>query len=779
MKNVLIQEWKRYKKFGLKLVPVRLTLKDGRKIVDIPLWKGRSYALSDLLKRIGFYNGIAVKTGGNLFVIDIDKEDVLQKHGISKEDLKDIPCAKTPKGRHYYFSYPAKLSKLINLTRANKKLGIDLRADGGIVFAPPSQIENGGSYQWIVPLSSSDLPSLPKKLEKLLLALFPKTGEESSEPINQKEPSDSQKDVWSEEIKKYLEKYPASKDRSGLDYHLACVGHEFNIPEKKIIDILWQPPNAKARDRGHGENYVSNLLNAVRGENLSSILEKIKLAPENEKDAAAEPAYKLISRMSPGAQERAIQSLKTALGGVSIRVIRTAINRVSRELAGYSRFIAVSFAGGERFLPPALGKHLLQSEQYINIHGILYRYEDGVFTNNGSQRIHSSIQKELGSRWVQRYRDEVISWIKDKVYIDPESVFAAGNVINVKNGMYNIETGELEPHDPDYRSIVQLPVVFNPEAECPRLEKFMTEVFPKDAIPLLWEHCGYILLNTLDLKKFLVLVGDANSGKSKWLALIEAIVGEENTCNESLHHLVDRPFAVANLFGKIVNVYADLETEAIKYTGLIKMLTGGDTLHAEIKHGKTFYFRNRARLFFSTNDLPQIRGYDRVFFERLHIVRCPNKFILGKNADPYILRKLATEEGKSAWLNHAIEGARRLLENEDFTKADSVGKEVKDYEFSADSVAEFVHTMLETVEKGYETKETIYAAYSNWAHDVGRKPVSMKKFSRRVQSAPHNFESFHPIDSRTGDQVGAWNRVNLSEICGRKYDTASFEIKND
>lgn len=776
MKHELITAWKSYENFGFRCVPVHLVLKNKKKEVEIPSWKDKDYSLEDLLEKISFYNGIAIKTGEKLFVVDIDNPDILSKWNITKENLKDIPCVKTPHGFHFYFSHPENLAKLIDLTRTNKAEGIDIRGDKGIVFAPPTQIERGGKYEWLVPIGK-ELPKLSEKLEKFLLALFPKAVFEP-ETEAQKDPSEKQQDIWSKEVEKYLQDYSESKDRSGLDYHLACIARDFNVPEKQVIEVLWQPTNAKCKNKGHGDDYVSKLLIAVRRKNFNDVLACIEIAPEHEKDVAAAPAYELILNMAPNAQERAIQKLKEVLK-TSVTVVRNAVRRLSNASTKYGKFVALGPSGSERFLPAELGRYLLENDQFISIHNNLYKYSNGVFQSDAEHYVHEAIQGELGARWVQRYRDEVVAWIKDKVYTEPDEVGSDRDTINVKNGMYNVRSGKLSEHSSETKSIVQLPIVFDPEAKCPRLEEFMVEIFPEDTIPLLWEYCGYILLNSLTLKKFLVLVGDANSGKSKWLEVIESAVGSNNVCNESLHHLVDRPFSVVNLFGKIANIYADLESEALKYTGLVKMLTGGDTLHAEIKHGKTFYFRNRARLFFSTNELPQIRGYDRVFFERIHIVRCPNKFILGKNADPYILDKITTEEGKSTWLNHAIIGARRLIKNERFTESPSVMKEVKEYEFSADSVSEFIYLMLETVEEGYETKETIYAVYSNWCHDVGRKPVSMKKFSRRVISEPHNFESYHPQDATLGRQVAAWNHILLTEEGSQKYDTDSFEIKSD
>src|SRR5262249_20282792 len=51
------------------------------------------------------------------------------------------------KGRHLYFRYPKNVTKVKSVAR--KKLGLDVRADGGYVIAPPSSHESGRQYTFL------------------------------------------------------------------------------------------------------------------------------------------------------------------------------------------------------------------------------------------------------------------------------------------------------------------------------------------------------------------------------------------------------------------------------------------------------------------------------------------------------------------------------------------------------------------------------------------------------------------------------------------------------
>src|SRR5262249_32270456 len=55
---------------------------------------------------------------------------------------------KTSKGkRHLYFRYPENVAKIKSVAR--KKFGLDVRADGGYVIAPPSIHESGCRYTFL------------------------------------------------------------------------------------------------------------------------------------------------------------------------------------------------------------------------------------------------------------------------------------------------------------------------------------------------------------------------------------------------------------------------------------------------------------------------------------------------------------------------------------------------------------------------------------------------------------------------------------------------------
>jgi hypothetical protein len=86
--------------------------------------------------------GIITGEISNLVVFDLDShlaEDHVTQHGTPR-----TPMARTSKGLHIYFSYP---SVLVG-NKSDKKIGMDVRGEGGYVVAPPSVHESGFVYRW-------------------------------------------------------------------------------------------------------------------------------------------------------------------------------------------------------------------------------------------------------------------------------------------------------------------------------------------------------------------------------------------------------------------------------------------------------------------------------------------------------------------------------------------------------------------------------------------------------------------------------------------------------
>jgi putative DNA primase/helicase len=182
--------------------------------------------------------------------------------------------------------------------------------------------------------------------------------------------------------------------------------------------------------------------------------------------------------------------------------------------------------------------------------------------------------------------------------------------------MLDLETGELLAHSPAYRSTHQLTVDWVPDAEAPVFKEWLEGSAGAQA-DILLEAASAILDASSSPAKALFLFGPARSGKSTFLRLLEALLGPEFVAGVSLHQLSDDHFAAANLYGKRLNVDADVRAADVRDLSLFKRLTGEDVITANRKYGHQFEFRNRALFAFSANELPAVGENSRAYVARM------------------------------------------------------------------------------------------------------------------------------------------------------------------
>lgn len=273
---------------------------------------------------------------------------------------------------------------------------------------------------------------------------------------------------------------------------------------------------------------------------------------------------------------------------------------------------------------------------------ILYYDENKGLYVNGTWLIEE--QSEILFPNIGTYEvKEISNHIRRRTGIERSRFDSNPEILNLQNGLLNIETLEFGGHYADYLSLVQLPVVYNPHSRCPNILKFLGQVLqPKDFFTVL-QTIGYCLCRNSIYEKAVMLVGEGSNGKSVLINLIEALLGEGNVSHASLQELNDDRFARADLYGKLANTFADLPGEKLLMTGIFKALVSGDSIRAQRKHQQPFSFRNYATLIFSTNTIPASNDNSNAYFRRWNIIKLDRTFD-ENSKDPNLLEKLIRKE---------------------------------------------------------------------------------------------------------------------------------------
>jgi phage/plasmid-associated DNA primase len=235
-----------------------------------------------------------------------------------------------------------------------------------------------------------------------------------------------------------------------------------------------------------------------------------------------------------------------------------------------------------------LADAILKSDHFATDGSTLYRFSDGTYAPNGASHVKRCVKALLdewgqSATWSSYRAKEVVEYLS----VDAPSLWLRSrpNVINVKNGVLNLETRQLSPHSPRHLSRVQLPVAYDSQAQCPAWEEFVSQVFPKDARDLAWEMVAHLLVPETSRQQAILLEGEGGNGKSTFLRALIAFLGTENVSTLTLHKLESDRFALARLVGKLANICPDLPSGQLSGTSMFKAITGGDMIAAERKYG--------------------------------------------------------------------------------------------------------------------------------------------------------------------------------------------------
>ncbi len=361
----------------------------------------------------------------------------------------------------------------------------------------------------------------------------------------------------------------------------------------------------------------------------------------------------------------------------------------------------------------------------------MFVYRNGVYVQAENLIIYPEIQRVLNDQTTRASKGETFSKIADMTHHE-RSVFetAEYKYIPVKNGVYNLETGELLPHDSKYRFLFQLSLSYNPKADCPRTKDFLAQVLDEEQQKTVQEWLGYYFYRYYMFKKAIIFVGEGDTGKTTLLEVIINLLGKENTSSVSLQKMASDKFSAAHLYNKHGNLVDELSAKDITDTGYFKMATGGGSITGEYKFGNQFSFQNFSKFTFACNKIPDVTDFDDLaYFNRWMVIRFEKT--IAKKIPNFILT-LTTEEERSGLFNYAMEGLARLLTNGEFSYKKDAMETKKEMMRSGSSIAMFSAERIERQDGVELTKEEMYEAYTQFCNEKGLATETLKMLGTRL-----------------------------------------------
>ncbi len=412
----------------------------------------------------------------------------------------------------------------------------------------------------------------------------------------------------------------------------------------------------------------------------------------------------------------------------------------------------------------ALAKLLVKKYQIVSMgdkeRSDIYTYEKGKYTKTDQSVIYPEVQRILGSLTTKRAKTETLHKIVDSTQ-GSFSVFETAPIelIPVKNGVYNVLTKELWSHSHTHRFLFCFPFEYLPEAKCPVVLDFLSQVLHPKSLPVFQEIVGYLFYRRYSFKKAIILIGEKDTGKTTLISLLVRLLGKENISGVSLQKIGTDKFAAASLFAKHANFVDDLSAGDVTQTGNFKMVTGGGTISGEYKFGSQFNFENYAKLLFACNKIPELKDNDDdAYYNRWLILRFDNHI---EKKVVNLIDTLSTPEELSGLFNWSMEGLGRLLKDGEFSDKRTDQEIKKEMWVNSSSIANFVSVKCYKEMDHEISKDELYNAYSKYCSEEDLPMVVKETFGRRFS----NYCSY-ASDGQRGGYSGVkhervWRGVNI------------------
>ena len=517
---------------------------------------------------------------------------------------------------------------------------IDVRGDGGqVVYAGSIHPQTGAVYEWMdgKPPTADAISALPASLEAVLTAGEGRARKTTvAPPTNRPPPTDRYaRAALAKEVDAVANAAEGCRNDTlnRAAYNLGQLVGAHRLDEADVVDELVR---ASALPVEEAKKTIASGLAAG----------KQNPRPPEEPRPGAESTAERQSRTLAAIADALAKKTEAANSNTDAKV-------ESSTGQGLIKWLADSIQSQFHFARDEGGK--------------LYVFEDGVYKASGEKVIRKAVKRvlehySLAPRWTSYKAEEVVKYIAvDLPDLWPQPPL---DVLNVGNGLLDIKTRVLRPHEPTFFSPVQLPVNFDPAATCPAWDKFVAETFPEETQAVAWQILAWLMLPYVAIQKAVLLLGEGANGKSTYLTGATAFIGKNNIAAVSLQKLEADKFAAARLVGKLANICPDLPSEHLSGTSVFKSLVGGDVMLGERKYADSFEFSAFARLVFSANHPPRSADASHAFFRRWVVVPFNRTFDPAQQIPRNVLdARLSNPKELSGVLNKALEALPGLYAN--------------------------------------------------------------------------------------------------------------------
>jgi len=354
-------------------------------------------------------------------------------------------------------------------------------------------------------------------------------------------------------------------------------------------------------------------------------------------------------------------------------------------------------------------------------------------------------QAKAQIKWATRTMgaDKIAAMLKlartdDRITVPSDILDADAYKFNVQNGTLNLLTGALEPHSREDLITKISPVPWIVGAQCPIWDRYIYEVFAGNirVIRFVQKIAGMALTADRREQVFVVVYGPQGTGKTTFINVLRAIMGEYVVNVEPKHFMEQRHTSRANpeiaqmQHARLVTTSETNQSERLA-TGLVKRLSGSSRITAAHLYAPPIEFESKVLIIMDTNYKPRIPATDDAVWARILPIPFEVQF---RHTDHHIqdIDKLIIERELPGVLQWCVEGAL-LWQAERLERPPEIIGAITEYQAENDTLGMFIDERCVVAADQHIPSSALYRAYEDWCHAANERPFNVRGFAGQLE----------------------------------------------
>ena len=328
----------------------------------------------------------------------------------------------------------------------------------------------------------------------------------------------------------------------------------------------------------------------------------------------------------------------------------------------------------------------------------------------------------------------MISLSRSELPISLQDLDTNNYLLGVKNGVINLQTGELtHPKRNDFIT-KQTHVKYDSAKDCLAWKGFLLDIMAgnHELINFLQRAVGYSLSGDTSEQCLFFCYGTGANGKSTFLNAVKDALGgyamqtpattfmtkKDNANSNDLASLKGARFVAAN----------ELEDGQRFAESTIKQLTGGDIVACRFLFGEFFEYKPQAKIWIAGNHVPIIRGDDYGIWRRIKLI--PFTFTIPDDKKDKDLPDMLRAEYPGI-LNWCLEGFKQW-QVQGLNPPKEVMEATQEYRGDMDVLQQWIDESCAIDPRAITTAKRLYGSYFEWAKEQYGHAMSQRNFGIKM-----------------------------------------------